>query len=108
MNGNKKISECLIAVGHVINAMEIAISFENMQRYNFLVYNSSVILWKIVQPFLRPGRAKTFSSEMLKMSTNLETINDSDKEWRILYLSGKFRNSLLHNYYCNVIEYQNL
>lgn len=54
----------------------------------FLVYNASVVAWRILQPFVRPGRAKFFANDILRLSAALENTNDDDKEWRIMYLAA--------------------
>ena len=83
-------AECIkyrkIALNSMMEALDVASSPENIQRYSFLIYNVSILCWKVIQPFLRPGRAKNFSGEMQNISSALESIDDSDKDWRIMVL----------------------
>lgn len=83
-------SECIkyrkIALKSMIEALEVANNNENIHRYSFIIYNATILCWKVIQPFLRTGRAKYFTSEMQKLSNSLELISDSDKDWRIIIL----------------------
>ena len=76
------------AMKEVMTVLAVATKPTNALRYKFLVYNASVIGWRIMQSFLREGRAKYFADEILKLSAALETNNDDDRNWRIMYLSA--------------------
>ena len=71
-----------------MSALDIATLPENSFRYRFLVYNISLVLWKIINPFLRSQRAKHFLPEMQKTCSALEAVNESDMDWRVLILSA--------------------
>ena len=71
-----------------MSALDIATLPENAFRYKFLVYNISLVVWKIVNPFLRSQRAKHFLAEMQKSCSALEGVDDNDKDWRVLFLSA--------------------
>ena len=87
---SKNGAECLkyrkIALNEMMESLNVATSPENSHRYSYIVHNTSIFVWKIIQPFLRTGRAKNFINEIQRVSAALETIDDSDKDWRIMYL----------------------
>ena len=87
-NGAESIRQRKIALAEVLEAMTVATLGDNMLRYKFLIYNISVTCWRIVNSFLRAGRAKHFVAEMNTVSGALEQSNDADIEWRIRYLSA--------------------
>ena len=76
------------ALSRVMLALDIATHPENAIRYNFIVFNVSLILWKIVQPFLRENRARHFLPEMQRTCDALGAVGLKDKDWRIMYLSA--------------------
>ena len=76
------------ALSHVMTALDIATSPHNENRYNFVVYNVSLTMWKIVQPFLREDRARHFLPEMQRTCDALESVGLKDKDWRIMFLSA--------------------
>lgn len=87
-NGERSIYWRKLALAEIMISLQVATSPENASRYKFLVFNTSIACWQIVQPFLRAGRAKEFTQEMNKMAGALELIDYSDKTWRIMYLSA--------------------
>eukprot|EP01041_Mallomonas_annulata_P001674 gene1674-3234_t len=87
-HGMDNIQKRKIALSYVMESLDVAMAPENMNRYKFLVYNTSVIFWKIIHQFLRKGHAKHFLNEIQKISNSLEIIDDPDINWRIMYLSA--------------------
>lgn len=87
-HGDVSVTERRRALKEVMEVLDVATDAGNGSRYNFVVYNASVVMWRIVHQFVRSMRGKYFVAEMQRMSNALETINDADKEWRIMYLSA--------------------
>ena len=87
-NGERSIYWRKLALAEIMTSLQVATSPDNASRYKFVVFNTSISCWQVVQPFLRAGRAKEFTQEMNKMAAALETIDYTDKEWRIMYLSA--------------------
>lgn len=87
-NGERSIYWRKLALAEIMMSLQVATSPENAARYKFLVFNTSISCWQVVQPFLRAGRAKEFTQEMNKMAAALESIDYTDKNWRIMYLSA--------------------
>ena len=82
------IFEKKFALNRVMKALDIATLPANENRYNFVVYNVSITLWNIVQPFLRENRAKHFLPEMQRTCDALEAVKLKDKDWLIMFLSA--------------------
>lgn len=87
-NGAESIRQRKLALAEVLSAVKVATSEGNIIRYKFIVFNSSLICWKIVSPFLRASRAHYFTQEVNAVSNALETCDDPDIPWRISYLSA--------------------
>ena len=51
--------------------------------YHFLVFNASVVLWKLVRPFQVCGSRKHLVQTLAVVSKGLEDINDKDDTWRL-------------------------
>ena len=89
LNGAELIAASKRAFNEVIDCLDIAIKPKNLYRYKFLIYNATLVGWKIIQPFLREKRAQYFMDEMSKLCSALESINDSnDRRWRLMLLAG--------------------
>lgn len=87
-SGTESIQKGKIALNQMMVAIDIATAIENASRYDFVLYNTSVSCWQIIRPFMRAGRAKSFTIEVCRISAALEKCEDSDIEWRITYLSA--------------------
>lgn len=87
-NGSESIRKRKHSISKMITAIEVATAPENTARYDFIVYNASLSCWKVMRPFMRTGRAKSFATEVCRISTALEKCNDPDMMWRIMYLSA--------------------
>ncbi|KAG8435302.1 hypothetical protein GDO86_013309 [Hymenochirus boettgeri] len=60
-----------------------AVSFGKVQqRYHFLVYNASVIYWKVVRPFLKPGSRHHLIPSLTSIVNALNEIDEADHTWR--------------------------
>nr|XP_021493514.1 cilia- and flagella-associated protein 46 [Meriones unguiculatus] len=51
-------------------------------RYYFLVYNASVLYWRMVRPFLRPGFHHLVIPSLSQIISVLNQTEEDDKEWR--------------------------
>uniref|UniRef100_A0A8C3Q9C9 Uncharacterized protein n=1 Tax=Geospiza parvula TaxID=87175 RepID=A0A8C3Q9C9_GEOPR len=51
-------------------------------RYFFLVYNTSVLYWQLVRPFLKPGFRYCLIPSLSQIVTALNQIEEQDNEWR--------------------------
>nr|XP_031361174.1 cilia- and flagella-associated protein 46 [Lonchura striata domestica] len=52
------------------------------RRYFFLVYNTSVLYWQLVRPFLKPGFRYCLIPSLSRIVTALNQIEEKDNEWR--------------------------
>lgn len=87
-NGTESIRKRKHALSQMIIAIDVATAPENSSRYDFIVYNTSLSCWRVMRPFMRAGRAKSFAAEVCRISAALEKCDDSDMAWRIMYLSA--------------------
>ena len=87
-SGTESIQKGKNALSQMIIAVDIATAAENASRYDFVLYNTSVSSWQIIRPFMRVGRAKSFTTEVCRISSALEKSEDPDIDWRIMYLSA--------------------
>nr|XP_046258124.1 cilia- and flagella-associated protein 46 isoform X1 [Scatophagus argus] len=51
-------------------------------RYNFIVFNASVLYFQTVRPLLQPGRCLHLVSSLRQMVQSLEEVADQDHSWR--------------------------
>ncbi|XP_031244561.1 cilia- and flagella-associated protein 46 isoform X3 [Mastomys coucha] len=51
-------------------------------RYYFLVFNASVLYWRMVRPFLKPGYHHLVIPSLSQIVTVLNQTEEEDKEWR--------------------------
>ncbi|XP_067908773.1 cilia- and flagella-associated protein 46 [Heterodontus francisci] len=51
-------------------------------RYFFLVYNASVLYWRLIRPFLKPGFCIHVVTSLHEVIKGLQFIQDLDYEWR--------------------------
>ena len=51
-------------------------------RYYFLVYNASVLYWRMVRPFLKPGYRHLLVPSLAQMVSALGQTEEEDKEWQ--------------------------
>lgn len=54
----------------------------NFNRYNFLVYNSSVIFWKYARSFIKKNFKRLLCPSLKLITQSLRLVDDSDHEWR--------------------------
>ncbi|XP_043912815.1 cilia- and flagella-associated protein 46 [Protopterus annectens] len=51
-------------------------------RYHFLVYNATVLYWKMVRPFLKPGSRYVLIPSLTRVVKALDETEEPDYEWR--------------------------
>ena len=52
-------------------------------RYHFMVFNASVLMWKLVRPFQIPGSRAHVLSVITTASRALEEVGEEDEAWRV-------------------------
>ena len=52
-------------------------------RYHFMVFNASVLMWKLVRPFQIPGSRAHILSVITTASRALEEVGEEDEAWRV-------------------------
>lgn len=52
------------------------------RRYYFLVYNASVLYWRMVRPFLKPGYRQHLVPSLAQLVSVLSQTEEEDKEWQ--------------------------
>uniref|UniRef100_A0A8B9IYA7 Uncharacterized protein n=1 Tax=Amazona collaria TaxID=241587 RepID=A0A8B9IYA7_9PSIT len=52
------------------------------QRYYFLIYNASVLYWKLVRPYLKPGFRYCLIPSLSQIVKVLNQTEEQDHEWR--------------------------
>jgi tetratricopeptide (TPR) repeat protein len=72
-----KLEECTSFIVKVVNMCK------KTPPYHFLVFNASVILWKLVRPFQVSGSRKHLVQTLSAVSKGLEDINEKDNLWRL-------------------------
>uniref|UniRef100_K7FN67 Cilia and flagella associated protein 46 n=1 Tax=Pelodiscus sinensis TaxID=13735 RepID=K7FN67_PELSI len=66
-------------VMYLMKALDFAI---HDPRYYFLIYNSSVLYWQIVRPYLKPGFRYLLIPSLSQIVTALNQAEEQDKQWR--------------------------
>ena len=56
--------------------------FHSLPRYYFLVFNASVLYWRMVRPFLKPGYHHLVIPSLSQIVAVLNQTEEEDKEWR--------------------------
>ena len=67
------------AVVYLLKAINFA---KDKNRYHFIVYNASVLYWKLARPFIRPGFRGVLCQSLSQIVKALELIDDKDYDWR--------------------------
>ncbi|XP_059214821.1 cilia- and flagella-associated protein 46 [Centropristis striata] len=67
------------AVLYFLKAIEIS---KQDPRYNFLVFNASVLYFQTVRPLLQPGRCLHLVPSLRQVVQSLEEVADQDHSWR--------------------------
>ncbi|XP_067858761.1 cilia- and flagella-associated protein 46 [Heptranchias perlo] len=67
------------AIQYILKAIESA---KADSRYHFLVYNASVLYWRMIRPFLKPGYYIHVTTSLFEVIKALQTTEDLDYEWR--------------------------
>ncbi|RXN24229.1 cilia- and flagella-associated 46 isoform X2 [Labeo rohita] len=67
------------AVMYYLKAIEIA---RDKSRYNFLVFNASLMYLQSFRRFLRPGQRRHLVSSLMQVIKALEEVQDPDHTWR--------------------------
>ncbi|XP_078421329.1 cilia- and flagella-associated protein 46 [Cetorhinus maximus] len=78
-NSSVNVSDLNKAVRCILTTITYATAEE---RYSFLVFNASVLYWKIIRPFLKPGSYYHVTKSLLEVIKGLQAIKELDYEWR--------------------------
>ncbi|XP_077311369.1 cilia- and flagella-associated protein 46 isoform X2 [Lithobates pipiens] len=73
------VDELEKSVVHYLKSIDFAMK---NQRYQFLVYNASVLYWQTVRPFLKPGSRHLLTNSLASVVKALGETDDDDKIWR--------------------------
>ena len=77
-NGNELLRCSKVAIAETMIALDIALNQKNIARYKFLVFNISVVFWKIVHKFLRFSRAKSFTADIARVRYKTNFLSATD------------------------------
>lgn len=86
--GKDNLDKRMNGIGYILEALEIA--EKNQPRYNFLIYNASLVLWNVARPLLKEDSCKKCVDCFIKMCDLLEKLNFEDKCWRAKYQMALF------------------
>jgi hypothetical protein len=65
--------------------------------YHFLVYNASVIMWKIIRPFSRPNYCHLYSNMLQHIIKALDEVKETDYQWRLSLMIILIKSQLANN-----------
>uniref|UniRef100_A0ACB8F9Q8 Uncharacterized protein n=1 Tax=Sphaerodactylus townsendi TaxID=933632 RepID=A0ACB8F9Q8_9SAUR len=65
-------------VMNLVKAIDFALG---ETRYYFLIYNASVIYWRIIRPFFKPGFRHFLIPSLSRIVLALHHADDQDKDW---------------------------
>ena len=70
-NGLESIRKRKTAINQMMLSIDVASAPENASRYDFIIYNTSLSCWKVIRPYMRSGRARSFNAEVCRISAAL-------------------------------------
>jgi hypothetical protein len=73
----------------VKKALEIATAPANKQKYQFLVYNASITMWRIIRSYVKLGWAGNLTEILDKLSALIDEADDIDIDWRCRLLAAQ-------------------
>ena len=74
-----------MTVGFIVQALYILTKLP-VNKVSHIIFNSTVIYWKICQPFFKEGNRGPFVNSLEIVVKALEDISDTDYNWRVRYL----------------------
>ena len=80
----KRIDLTKEALQHVTSALDLAVK----KGLPHMIFNCSLIAWRISHPLMTSGRAKYIAAFMTKIALALESAQEEDRIWRIEFLSA--------------------
>ena len=57
-----------------------------VSSYHYMIYNASVLLWYICEPFRQPGICHIFAKPLQIVVNALDECGDQDYEWQLKLL----------------------
>eukprot|EP00960_Hanusia_phi_P063530 765504-Hanusia_phi.AAC.5 len=82
--GDGLVDAVLKALDFVMRALNLAL--ESLPRYQFLVYNASVVYWRCSRPLQRKGYFQHILNSMPQMCDALMKLESEDVEWKSKYI----------------------
>lgn len=89
LKGEQAIEQIKKAWEIIKKALDIATSPANKQKYQFLVYNASIAMWKIIRPYVKLNWAGNVADILDKLSALTEESDDIDIDWRCRLMAGQ-------------------
>lgn len=80
--GQEAVDQVLIATGRLLRCVEISLSPLKFPRYNFIIYNVSVLFWNITRRLMRAGASRYLCEPMQRVAEALEKAGDAPISWR--------------------------
>nr|CCA15421.1 conserved hypothetical protein [Albugo laibachii Nc14] len=79
--GVPRVHAIMEAIEFVLQVIEFALRKEYRPRYDFLVYNSSVIYWRIARSLMKPNTIRFLISSLTTIIDALKIVAESDILW---------------------------
>lgn len=67
----------------VLKALDIA---KTDKRYLHVVYNCSVVMWRVSRPLVRSGTVQHILEAFAAMSSAMASLSEADLQWRCMYM----------------------
>lgn len=79
----EEMLSCLTSsLSHVYKALELISKDTNKLKYSFLIYNTSVCVYNILRPLLKPLWARNFMDIIEKIDKLFDDVDETDFNWR--------------------------
>ncbi len=89
LKGEQAIEQIKKAWEIVKSALDIAGTPTNKAKYQFLVYNASITMWRIVRPYVKLVWGANVTDILEKLSALVEEADDVDVDWRCRLLGAQ-------------------
>ncbi|CCI10314.1 unnamed protein product [Albugo candida] len=80
-SGVPKIRAIMEAIEYVLQVVEFALQKQNRPRYDFLVYNSSMIYWRIARSLMKVKTIRFLISSLTTIIDALKIVSEADILW---------------------------
>eukprot|EP01022_Parablepharisma_sp_SALTPOND_P012569 TRINITY_DN161_c0_g1_i1.p1 TRINITY_DN161_c0_g1~~TRINITY_DN161_c0_g1_i1.p1 ORF type:complete len:1999 (+),score=278.18 TRINITY_DN161_c0_g1_i1:82-5997(+) len=89
LKAEKAIDQIKKAWETLKKALEICALPPNKQKYQFLVYNASIAMWRILRPYIKSTWGANTTEILEKLTAIIEESDDIDVDWRCRLLSAQ-------------------